>query len=342
TTPEGWEETIKRMVGLNSVKLEPADARLILRYLADRHGLAPEEARPAAFEAERRQIDYKYTDRDTERTCSACHSMGRVISQRRPKEEWELLIAMPRGYYPLSDFQAFRRGGPPPRDQQPGPDGRPPDNRHPMEKAVAHLSGALPLTTPEWSAWAATMRPPRIEGVWALGGYQIGKGPVFGRVTIAPQGGSDSSEFTTQASYSIPRTGEQVTRTGRAIVYTGYQWRGRSNQPDQSHELREVMFVDRDWRHMNGRWFTGAYEEFGIDVKLVRIGSDPIVLGIGPSMIKSGGAAQQVRIYGANLPRAQTADLNFGPGISIDRVVEASPEQLVVAVSVANDALPGR
>src|SRR5437588_154919 len=59
TTPEGWEETIKRMVSLNNVKIEPSDAREVLRYLADRHGLAPEEARPAAFEVERRQVDYK-------------------------------------------------------------------------------------------------------------------------------------------------------------------------------------------------------------------------------------------------------------------------------------------
>jgi len=42
TTPEGWEETIKRMVSLNDVKLEPSDARDIVRYLADYHGLAPE------------------------------------------------------------------------------------------------------------------------------------------------------------------------------------------------------------------------------------------------------------------------------------------------------------
>src|SRR5437764_6581627 len=157
TTPEGWEETLKRMVSLNNVKLQPAEARDIVRYLADHHGLAPDEARPAAFEVERQLIEYKYApDKDTERTCTACHSMGRVISQRRTKEEWELLIAMHRGYYPLSDFQAFRRGGPPQRE--PGPDGRPPDNRHPMDKAVAHLSTAFPLVPPEWSAWARTRR----------------------------------------------------------------------------------------------------------------------------------------------------------------------------------------
>jgi quinohemoprotein amine dehydrogenase len=40
------------------VKLEPADARNILKYLADHNGLAPEEVRPIAFEAERRLIEY--------------------------------------------------------------------------------------------------------------------------------------------------------------------------------------------------------------------------------------------------------------------------------------------
>src|SRR5437870_4637489 len=53
-TPENWERTIKRMVTLNKVNLNPADARTILKYLSDHHGLAPEEERPIAFEAERR------------------------------------------------------------------------------------------------------------------------------------------------------------------------------------------------------------------------------------------------------------------------------------------------
>jgi quinohemoprotein amine dehydrogenase len=99
TTPEGWEQTIKRMISLNGLKLEPAEAREILRYLSNQLGLAPEEARPAAFEVEKRMIDYKYTaNKDAEEVCIKCHSMGRVISQRRSKTEWELLIAMHRGY----------------------------------------------------------------------------------------------------------------------------------------------------------------------------------------------------------------------------------------------------
>src|SRR6476659_6810051 len=46
---ENWERTIKRMISLNHVTLTPEDARAILKYLTDTHGLAPEELRPIAF-----------------------------------------------------------------------------------------------------------------------------------------------------------------------------------------------------------------------------------------------------------------------------------------------------
>ena len=177
STPEGWQQTIRRMVALNGAGLEPEKAREVLRWLADNLGLAPDEARPALFEVERRMIDYKYADKDTEQVCSKCHSMGRVLAERRTKEEWELLIAMHRGFYPLSDFQAFRRLEA--RRTTPGSDGRPPDNRHPMEKALAHLVPAFQLRTPEWAAWSATARPARLEGRWALVGHEPGRGPLL-------------------------------------------------------------------------------------------------------------------------------------------------------------------
>jgi len=343
TTPEGWEETIKRMVSLNNLRIDPAEAREVLRYLANHQGLAPEEARPARFEAERRQDDYHYASdresdkdkKDTEETCTACHSLGRVISQRRTKEEWELLVAMHRGYYWLSDFQAFRRIGP--ARNEPGPDGRPPDNRHPMDKAIAHLSSAFPLETAEWSAWSATMRAPKLDGRWALSGYQIGKGPVFGQVVIKTSGAPDSGDFTTETTFTYARTGEKITRQGKAIVYTGYQWRGRSG------DWREVMFVDRDWRSADGRWFTGAYDEFGIDVRLTRMGADPILLGTTQSMIKAGVSGQEIRLNGANFPaQVSPGDVNFGPGVTVDRIASVSPDQIVASVSVAKSATPGR
>ena len=338
TTPEGWEHTIKRMVQLNGVKLEPAAAREILRYLANNHGLSPEEAKPAHFEAERRIIEYHYTaDKDTESTCIKCHSFGRVLQQRRTKREWELLVAMHRGYYPYSDFQAFRRMGP--VMTQPGPDGRPPDNRHPMDKAIAHLSGAFPMKTAQWSAWSANMRTPKLDGRWAVVAYQAGKGPVYGEMTIEP--GTEPGDFKTHARLVYARGGEELTRDGSSIVYTGYQWRGRSKASgDDRSAMREVLYVDRNMREMEGRWFNGAYDENGIDVKLVRVGSDPVVLGLDHKGLKAG-ATTQAKIFGANLPKLEPSNIDFGQGVTVKRVVSSDSHQATVEVEVAKDAQPG-
>ena len=340
TTPEGWQETIRRMVSLNKVELTPKDAREIVRYLSNHLGLAPEEARPALFEVERRMIDFKYTDRDIEQICARCHSLGRVISQRRTKEEWELLIAMHRGYYPLSDFQAFRRTGPP--QTQPGPDGRPPDNRHPMEKAVAHLAEAFPLKTNEWSAWSANMRTPKLAGRWALSGYQVGRGALYGQMVITTNPEAED-EFVTQVRYAYARSGSSVERAGKALVYTGFQWRGRSfDGKDEKSGLREVMFVERDWQRMSGRWFTGAYDELGTDIRLQRITNDPIVLGVEPIALKTSSSARTVRIFGANFAAKLTpADVNFGQGVRVTRIVSADPDSVSVEVEVAADAPVG-
>jgi hypothetical protein len=93
-TPEGWQDTIKRMVALNGLTIEPAVAREVVKYLSDSHGLAPEEAKPVAYEVERRVVvDEQYTaSGDLQGVCNACHSLGRVRSQRRTRNEWELLI----------------------------------------------------------------------------------------------------------------------------------------------------------------------------------------------------------------------------------------------------------
>lgn len=338
TTPEGWEQTIKRMVTLNGVQLEPADAREIVRYLANHHGLAPEEAQPAAFEAERRMIEYKYTaDKDTEQTCVKCHSFGRVLQQRRTKSEWELLVAMHRGYYPISDFQAFRRLRP--LETEPGPDGHPPDNRHPMEKAIEHLAKAFPLKTPEWAAWSANMRPPRVDGRWAIAGYQAGRGPIYGELTIEPVANAPD-EFRESVHYTYAVGGKAVTRDGRAIVYTGYQWRGRS-QSGADEPMREVLFVDRNLKEMSGRWFNGAYNENGIDVKLTRVGSDPVVLGLDTKGLKTG-ANSRVTIFGDNLPaNLSPGDVDFGPGVRVLRVLNTTPSVATVEVETAADAPVG-
>ena len=204
-SPENWELTIRRMMSLNNAKLTPEMARKVIKDLADNHGLAPEEALPAAFEAERRLVDFPYPDKNTTDACSMCHSLGRVISERRTSEEWGLLLGMHRGFYPeASAFRAGRGGGggggaaegggagaaataAGGQDGAPRPlvaDGaglRPPEGgagaaMAPADRALGHLVQTYPLQSPEWTSWSAAMRSPRLAGRWAFSGYQRGTG----------------------------------------------------------------------------------------------------------------------------------------------------------------------
>ena len=336
-TPEGWQTSIRRMVALHDVGLTPTAAREIVRYLSDRQGIAPEELRPALFEVERRLTDHDYEgDSGVEFTCIQCHSMGRVMTQRRTKDEWGLLIATHRALYPLVDRFQFRRRGPAPTE--PGPDGRPPDGRHPMDRAIDHLSSVYPLETTEWSAWSATMRPPRLAGTWALSGYEPGKGPIYGTVTISANPDDDAA-FTTTASYMYAESGDAVERSGQALVYTGYQWRGRSN-PGADSELREVMFVERDQREMSGRWFTGAYDEIGPDVKLRRVGGEAIITGVYPKAVARGEPVE-VRVFGGGLTAGSVAGLDFGSGVTVVSVSGPNDGALRGSLTVADDAQIG-
>ncbi|MDH3272655.1 MAG: quinohemoprotein amine dehydrogenase subunit alpha [Gemmatimonadota bacterium] len=324
-TPEGWQTSIRRMLALHGARLSQEDAREIVRYLANEQGLAPEELRPGLFEVERRSDDFDWEgDSDVEYTCIQCHSMGRVMTQRRTQEEWGLLLATHRSLYPLVDFQAFRYSGPASEQD---------DSRHPMDRAISYLAEVFPLETPEWSAWATTKRAPRLGGVWALSGYEPGKGAIYGSVTITANPG-DPEAFTTSTAFVYAETGERVERTGQTTVYTGYQWRGRSN-PGSDDELREVMFIERDQRSMSGRWFGGDYDEFGPDVSMQRASGAAIVTGVHPMALRRG-QSTDVRVYGVGLSASD--ELDFGNGVTVESVNESDDGSLRVRLGVGAQA----
>ena len=339
TTPEGWQQTIRRMVLLNDLQIEPADAREAVRYLATHHGLAPEEARLGAFEVERRNVDFFYeADPETQETCNRCHSMGRVLNQRRTLEEWELLTAMHRGYYPFADFQSFTRDVGSRAEGEDGGDEA--DDGTAVDRAVAHLAEAFPLDTPAWTSWSANMRTPVLDGTWALAGHERGQGPVYGTLTVSSDPAA-RDELATEARYRNPARGVEVTRTGQALIYTGYQWRGRSASPEQ-FDAREVMFLSRDREEITGRWFTGGYDERGIDVTLRRVGSEPLITGVYPPAVPSRAGDVTLQLFGANLPQPlDAASIDLGAGLTVNGVSEQSATSATLAVTVDPEARVG-
>jgi quinohemoprotein amine dehydrogenase len=158
---------------------------------------------------------------------------------------------------------------------------------------------------------------------------------------VTPDASAPDS-FVTKTTLTIPRTGETVTQTGKGLLYTGFQWRGRgfdAGKPDE--QWREVMLVGRDQAEMSGRWFTGAYDETGIDVKLMKVTSAPAVLGTAELSLKRGATAATLHIFGVNLPTVTASDISLGQGVRVTQVSSAGPTAITLQVSVAADAAPG-
>ncbi len=342
TTPEGWEEAIKRMSRLNGVSLSPSDSRAILKYLATYHGLAPEEAKPVVFLAEHRAVDEKEAPAELKGTCNYCHAYSRALSWRRPKADWLMLENMHMGLFITSET-TFRRA------LFLGLGASNPDAPEPGEIAAEYLSKVAPLHTPEWSAWRARLSAPRLAGRWLVKASVPGRGKYYGEMTI--EQGPAEDEFKTSVKLKSAADGSVVARTGQSIVYAGYEWRGRSkgsvspNAPvdDLNREAREAISISPDQNMAEGRWYWGDYQEFGYDVTLLRASAEPTVYGVNVSALKTGSKGAQVRLFVDSLPaKVAVGDVDFGAGIKVNRIVSSGAGEVVAEVDVAPDAVFGK
>jgi quinohemoprotein amine dehydrogenase len=361
TTPEGWEQAIKRMVRLNGMTITPAEARSIVKYLATYHGLAPEEAKAVMYMPEHRLVDETSIPNDTVRdTCTNCHALGRALSWRRTKADWRFLVNMHSFLYAQAD-NIFRRGSGAfpavhgPRVERAGaaaaaePATPAPPQREPVEISLDFLAKAAPLHTPEWAAWRARMRAPKLAGRWLVSANLPGHGRYYGEMVMQP--GAAEDEFTTSITLKSVKDGSTLKRSGSGLVYAGYSWRGRStaaakpgNAPDDvAHDAREAMWFDPNQLEAQGRWYWGNYQEFGFNVKLVRASAEPAVMGVDITSLKTGSTGAKVRLIGDNFPaNATAADLDLGTGVTVSKIVSSNPGEIVAEVNVAADAVSGK
>src|SRR6516225_9294671 len=225
TTPEIWEQNIKRMIRLNGLVITPSEVREIVKYLSSNNGLAPEEQEPAFWEVDHslpgHQFDY--VPEALGRTCNYCHTVGRVLLQRRTRDDYEKLAALHVALFPGAENQFHpqrsRRGNAPRpaiiRDSTGNGvvlnEARPEDAKgpFPIETILDYLSRNQPLITPEWTAWKASMANPKLAGTWAVTGYQVGKGKAYGTLTISATSAPD--EFTTKLQLYFPARDSTLT-----------------------------------------------------------------------------------------------------------------------------------
>jgi len=366
TTPEVWEQAIKRMVRLHGLSITPQEASHVVRYLSANNGLAPEEAKPIFWEAEHRlfrdQEDPTLVPAALQHVCNYCHTIGRVLSQRRTREDYEKLATMHVALFPYTDLMVFRPVPPSASvDQMPvtatnvgvyetvlnypkAPEPRA-DGRAPIDVALDYLADKQPLITPEWSAWKAVMHTPKLAGTWLVDGYQKGRGRVYGEMVMAA--GSSPDDFTTKLNLHYASTGQDLSRAGKGLVYTGYSWRGRTkaegsaaSDPSISPaEMKEALFVARDGSSLDGRLYWGGYDEFGIDVHLTRPGTGIVLHGTDKFAVQSP-SKTQLKVFGANIPQGlKPGDFDLGPGIKVTSIAESKPTEVLLDIE-ADAGLP--
>ncbi len=322
TTPEGWQEAVKKMILQKGVVLTATEARSIVRYLSASHGLTPEEAKPVMYYAERRVHDEAGLGNDYPlAACTKCHPAARPMSWRRSPDDWNLLADEHAAQYKVA------RNDP----------------------AFGFLARTAPLHNPEWDSWSTRARASsNLTGRWLVAAHILGRGRFFGEMQVDP--GTAPGEFTTRTTLRSAGNGETIARTGQTQIFGDYAWRGRSHgvnvagsPPDHpSGEAREVMWLSPDQTRAEGRWFWGQYQEFGIDVELRRPSPGAMLLGVDRPSLKSGSQSVSVRLIGDNIPAQVTPrDLNLGQGINVRHILSHSSKELVVEVGVATNAAPG-
>ncbi len=314
-TPEGWEETIQRMMRLHGLDLTPADGRKIEQYLSDSHGLTATELEKVAYSLSNEDVEEKIPNEAVKSACATCHSYAKIAGQRRTRQEWlnlkDFLLAM----FPTLVYQHRFEDWP-----------------SLCDKALPWLADEFPLETPEWKRESGQRPPP--EGRWLVRGHQLGKGDYVGAVTFrtAADGG-----FETEA-VRLFADGSSTSMNGSGHWLGASAWRGSGHGSD-IERAREVFQLSADGKTQNGRWFPFQHPEQGAKEVRYRADESVQISGVMPSALRRGASALVLRIYGANL---NATDLNLGGGITIDKVTESVPDHVSIQIHVAPDAEIGK
>jgi quinohemoprotein amine dehydrogenase len=126
-------------------------------------------------------------------------------------------------------------------------------------------------------------------------------------------------DYTTSVTLRSLTDGSTLTRSGSGIVYTGYSWRGSSKgagdtaAPDSRPRRARGHVVRARSKSAVGRWYWGAYEEFGFDVKLTRASADGAIAAVSPDA-EGGHQGRALHIIGDKLPHKPALGHHAGQG----------------------------
>lgn len=314
-SPEGWHMTLNRMENHRGLELPSDEKQVLIKYLADQQGLAPEEARPYRYMLEQDANRIEDADPALAEMCVRCHSEARIGLQRRTKEEWEWLVHFHIGQYPTLELHAGSR------------------DREWFKLAstdvVTTLAEKFPLQNTAWEEWQQ-VAPPELEGSWRVFGFVPEKGDFVARMQLE-ETEDDRFDVHLEGYYA---DGSPLQGGGSGTLYTGYEWRASLDL--DGTQVRQVMAANPDGSGMHGRQFERDSREMGGELRAVRDGDDDegAVAGVMPGHLQVGDSAI-LTLVGSDL----AGEVWLGEGVEILEEIQRSEDHVVVRARA--DGTPG-
>jgi quinohemoprotein amine dehydrogenase len=258
-TPEGWAMTIQRMEDLHGITvssqalpLGSADAkRTLIKHLADTQGLAPSETTGFRYALEQRLDEFEPVEGEFKMMCGRCHSAARVLLQRRPVEEWRKLVHFHLGQWPSTEYSSGGRN----LDWFPLA----------LNETAPMLAEKYPVASDAWMKWKQAKKPD-LSGSWSVSGHQPSKGAFEGRLHATP---TAADEYAVELSGEYLRSGEKLTASGRATVYTGYEWRATLTAGEKKWQQVFAAGDRGGLLTLAGRMYERDHPELGMQLEAI-------------------------------------------------------------------------
>ena len=180
-----------------------------------------------------------------------------------------------------------------------------------------------------------------LDGHWIVKGHEVGRGPIRGTLDLKRIA---TGEYESKWTW-LRANGRTVVRNGTGLFYAGHSWRGRSTStaPGELESIKEVLLLDETWTRMEGRLFTGEYNELGIEIELLRASATPTILGVLGGEMAVPSTGNRLEIIGCGFPeQIEPGDFHLGNGLTVTAVQREDDTRVNIQVDVAAGIPLGR
>ncbi|KAB7708241.1 quinohemoprotein amine dehydrogenase subunit alpha [Bacillus aerolatus] len=313
-SPEGWAQTIARMERIHGLKITDKEREQLVVDLSKERGLAPEEAEKVQYWLANKPsyLEANPPNESVVKSCIGCHAAGRFEAQRRTEEEWKNLKDFHLVMYP-SIYLNHRHT----------------DWPEEADKAIEYLAKNYGVESKVWDQWKGNEYD--VSGKWKVVGFQGTKGFYLGESEFT----KSNDGYTEKKSIKFLKGQGPQELSGNMKIYTGYMLRSHYMQGKKkingSYNVTSENLIKGDWSYKEDLGITGEETYYKVQ------NEKPEIFHSEPRAWKKG-TTNKVNLYGMNLKKLKTEDLELPKGVEVTKLTATSDEQIEAEIKVSKNS----